>query len=380
MTRTDAIVIGGGAMGTAAARSLAERGMSVVLLEQFELGHDRGSTAGPTRILRLAYTDPFYVELAARAITAWRRLEQAAEEELLVNTGGLDAGFEADLCARAMAEAGAPHRWLTPEEAADRYPWLSAEGLERVLHHPDAGVCLAKRAIAAQARLARKAGAEVLPNTRAMDVHVSQDRVIVETPGGELSAGTCVVTAGAWGPGLLGRVHPVHLDVTLTHVAYFRAVNQPLDATFVETADVDANSEASEATGAWYSYVVPDGGSGAGVKVGQMLGRLPIDAANGPFPVDQDWVRAHEEYVRRRLPGLAPQAIAAETCFYAATPDDDFVIDRHGPVVIGIGFGGHGFKFTPLVGELLADLATGSEPAVPLDRFSARRPTVTTQR
>ena len=114
MERVDAIVIGGGAMGTACARSLGERGVETVLFEQFEIGHARGSSHGPTRIFRLAYPQPDYVRLARRALEAWRELEDAAGEELLVMTGGLYAGAWAEECGHALTACGVPREWLPP--------------------------------------------------------------------------------------------------------------------------------------------------------------------------------------------------------------------------------------------------------------------------
>lgn len=361
-------MVGGGPMGTAAARSLAERGVHVALVEQFPLGHDRGSTAGPTRILRLAYPDPFYVEMAQKALVHWHLLEAASGERLFVRTGGLDAGPHAIACADALATCGARHAWLVPEEAERQHPWLSADGLDGVLFHPDAGVCRTKDTIAAQARLATEAGAEIRVETRVRGVEASGSDVVVDTEDGELSAAVCVLTAGAWAPTLAAATGGAfHLEVTLTHVAYFASKGGPIDATFVETAEEDSP---------WYAYLVPDGGSGASAKVGQILAVDTIDPATGPFPVDEAWIRSHESFARHRFPGLVPEAVSSETCFYGATADDDFIIDRIGPLVLGFGFGGHGFKFTPLVGNLLADLATGVTPAVPLERFAARRPPV----
>lgn len=357
----DAVVVGGGAVGSAAARRLAERGLAVVLLEQFEVGHRRGSSTGPTRIFRFAYPEPDYVELAVRALDAWRRLEAAAGEQLLVTTGGLDAGPEAELCADALAACGARHEWLP----AERFPWLSEPPGGRVLYHPDAGVCLAERTIAAQVRLARAAGATVLERTAARGLSVDSDAVRVELADGEIEAPVAVVTAGAWASRLLAAAgRPLAIETTLTHVAYFRPRTSDRLTTFVET---DA------ARPDWYAYVVPDGGTGAGVKVGQALGALPVDADRGPFDVDGEWIDRHADYVRRRLPGLDPTPLSPETCLYAGTPDDDFVVDRQGPLVLGVGLGGHGFKFVPLLGELLAALAAGDEPTLPA-RFSASRP------
>lgn len=357
-------------MGSAAAHALAVRKADVVLLEQFELGHRLGSSAGATRILRLAYPEPDYVRLGVRALDAWRRLEQLAGEPLLQTTGGLDAGWEAELCAAAFAECGVAHEWLSAAEAAPRFPWLSLDGIERILYHPQAGVCLCERTILVQAELARRAGAEVRERTRVLAVEVHDDAVVIRTEAQELRASVAVVAAGGWSAQLLDPLRvPLALESTLTHVAYFRPLAGDTTATFVET-----DAERPE----WYSYVVPDGGSGVGVKVGQQLGLQPIDLDRERPPVNEEWIDAHRDYVRRRLPGLDPEPCARETCIYAASTDDDFILDRVGPLVIAAGFGGHGFKFTPLVGEVVADLALGRQPDLPPQRFQTRRLAVAT--
>jgi sarcosine oxidase len=121
-------------------------------------------------------------------------------------------------------------------------------------------------------------------------------------------------------------------------------------------------------------YALPAAGIAPGVKLGQHVGGELVDPADGPFEVNPARIAAQADYVRRRFPGLNPTPVHAETCLYSMTPDEDFILDRVGPVVIGAGFSGHGFKFAPVIGEILADLATGSDPRLPSDRFSLDRP------
>src|SRR5437773_1465243 len=150
----DVVVIGGGVMGSAAARTLGERGVETILLEQFELGHTRGSSHGPARIFRIAYPDPMYVRLAQRAQGAWRDLEAAAGEKLVVTTGGLDSGPLADVVGQSLEACAVPHERLSPTEASDRFPQISFEGLDPIVYQPDAGVARANRTVATQVRLA----------------------------------------------------------------------------------------------------------------------------------------------------------------------------------------------------------------------------------
>ena len=370
--RVDAVVIGAGAMGSAAAWALASRGVETVLLEQYRVGHARGSSHGATRIFRLSYDHPDYVRMARTALEAWRELEAAAGEQLLVPTGGLDAGWEAEVCGAALAACGVEHAWLSPGAAEERFPWLSCAGFDRVLHQPDAGVCLAERTVAAQVRLAVAAGATLREETPALRLAAGDDAVTVETPAGSLAARVAVVTAGPWAGGLHAALdRPLPLTPIATSVSYY----EPRGAG--PHGERPVFNETDPARRDWYAYVVPDPGALGRVKVGQYDATLPVaDPGGRPAGLDPARLASDAAYAERRLPGVHPQIVAAETCLYTMTPDVDFVIDRVGPVVTAAGFSGHGFKFAPLVGQALADLATGSGPRVPRERFrSGRFPT-----
>lgn len=367
MERVDVVVVGAGIMGSATARALGDRGVTTVLLEQFELGHTRGSSHGPTRIFRIAYPEPLYVEMCQLAFDRWHELEAAAGEQLLVTTGGIDAGPVANQCGAALEARGVRHEWLTPEKAQERFPTISFEGLDPILYQPDAGVSRADRTVAAQVRLAAAAGVEVRDRTPVAAIEPDDDGVVVRTAdGSEYRARVVVVTAGAWaGPLLAAMGSPAALQPVLQTIAYFAPASPGADEvpTFIEWGSPEL---------VWYA--LGPGGLAPGVKLGAHVGGRPIDPATGPFPPDPDLARRLGEYIAMRFPGLVPKPLHPETCLYTMTPDEDFILDRAGPVVIGAGFSGHGFKFGQLIGETLADLATGKEPAFDLTRFRLDRP------
>src|SRR5712691_6263646 len=147
--RWDAVVIGGGAMGTATAWTLARRGRRTLLVERFRIGHERGSSHGPTRIFRFAYHHPDYVRMAVAALDRWRDLERQAGRELLRTTGGLDVGPGAETATAALRAAGVPFHWLRAEEAAERWPGLLMDPGSGVLFQGDAGVLSAGAAVGA---------------------------------------------------------------------------------------------------------------------------------------------------------------------------------------------------------------------------------------
>jgi sarcosine oxidase len=366
--RVEAIVVGAGLAGAATARELARRGVQTVLLEQYEVGHARGSSHGPTRLFRLAYPQPDYVRLAERARHGWRDLEDDAGEELLVSTGGLYAGGWAEEAAAALEACGVRHDWLSVAEAGERYPGMSFEGLERVLWQEDGGVCLAERSVAALVRLAREAGADVREQQEALRLLVTREGVEIETAAGELRAPVAVVTAGPYARPLLAQAGiDLPLEPAFAQVTYF----EPLEGAgqppgFVEAAGVDGGL-------AHGGYWVPSPDGSGAVKAGDGAAGVAVDPREAPFPVDPEEERYVAEFVRRRLPGYDPGNVRSETCIYTMAPDEDFVLDRRGPLVVGSACSGHGFKFGPLLGELLADLVTGDEPAAPPERFALAR-------
>jgi sarcosine oxidase len=370
--RVEVAVVGAGLLGSATAWALASRGVRPVLLEQFGLGHARGSSHGANRIFRLSYPDPGYVAMAVAARPAWARLQAAAGEELVVTTGGLDAGPGADACAAALAECGVTHSWLTAAQLRGRFPGIAVQPGERMLYQPDAGVCLAGRTVAALQRLARQQGADIRPDCPVLAIEPDGDQALVRIGRGPVLATVVVVTAGPWsGPLLAGLVRqPPRLAVTLQRVRYFRARDSRPAAwpTLIEWPSTGP---------VW--YLVPMLGGAPGVKVSSHAPGPAVDPGDGPFsgpdPVREEQAGA---YVRARLPGLDPASLAPETCLYTMTADEDFVLGREGPVVAGAGCSGHAFKFGPLLGEILAALALGEPPPADLSRFSLARPSLAT--
>jgi len=364
--RVEVAVVGSGVLGSATAQALGGRGVPALLLDQFGLGHARGSSHGATRIFRLSYPEPGYVRMAVLAEAAWARLAAEAGEELLVPTGGLDAGPGADACAAALAECGVDHTWLTPVQVRDRFPGIAVHPGERMLFQPGSGVCLAGRTVAALQRLALRDGVSIRERTPVLGVVPEGDHVVLRTPAGEIRARVAVIAAGAWAEGLLaGAVAPVpRLTVTLQQIRYFRPRAGAAWPTFIEWLD-----------GSLIWYAVPMVGGAPGVKVAAHVPGRGVDPRDGPFgQLDPALEDEAANYVRARLPGLEPAGLGAETCLYTMTGDEDFVLDRQGPVVVAAGCSGHAFKFAPLLGEVLADLALGAEPAIGLARFSLRRP------
>jgi sarcosine oxidase len=364
--QVDVAVVGAGLTGSATAWELARRGVSVALLEQFEPGHAHGSSHGTERIVRRAYADPFYVRLTGRAFEAWAQAEQDTGAALLRTTGGLDTGAARDPAglAKLLADEGVPCELLTDTDAEARWPGMRFDG--PVLYHPQAAVLDADAAVAAWTRRTAERGGQVLSRTRALSVTRAGAGALVHTDGPVVAASAVVVAAGPWLPELAGEFGIPGLPplaVTQQQVFHFRhrdpAASWP---TVVHKAELLVYGLPSGA----------DGGPAPAFKVAEHDHGTPTTATSRDRVVDPASRERIVRFVAERMPGLYPEPVAEATCLYTTTPDEDFVLDRVGPVVVASPCSGHGAKFAPLVGAMVADLALGRSTADP--RFALGKP------
>jgi monomeric sarcosine oxidase len=367
-TRADLVIVGAGLAGAAAARAAVKRGLNVVVLDAFGPAHRNGSSHGSARIFRRAYPDPLYVRLTGLAGEGWRELAAEAGEDLLTVTGGLDFG-EARNPGRlhaVLAAAGVPAELMPAAEAAQRWPQFDFGGIDQVMFHPEAGVLDPDRAIAAMLRLAAAGGADVrfwTPVTR-LEIAAAGGGAVAVTDSGDFAAPVIAVAAGPWiAPLLAGLVPLPPLTVTQQQVFHFApAPGRPASpAPWPVFIDDDEGG---------YAYGLPggrDGGVPGAIKVAEHNPGRATTAGGRDFRVDpaaRDRVRG---YVAKRLPGLDPAPVNETTCLYTWTANEDFILDRPGggPFVVASPCSGHGAKFAPLTGEIIAGLAAGEPTADP---------------
>jgi sarcosine oxidase len=364
--RPDVVIVGGGVMGTAAARALSSRGRAVLLLERFTFGHANGSSGGPTRNFRFTYHDPLYVRMARRALEGWRRLESESGLDLLRVVGGLDVGQLTADSAAALEAAGEPFERPSLAEVAERWPMLRFDEGSAFVYQPEGGILRADEAIGAQVRLARSAGAELRERTVVDSIRPAGDGIEVVTSGDEvIRAPVAIVAAGAWASPLLRGA----------------GIDLPLRPTLEQSTYLEAGAEGSsiptiidwDAAPRQPPYIVPNPFQPGEIKAGAHLSGPPVDPDARSLEPDAQREGQTVAWMSRRLTFI-PRLLRTETCLYTTTPDEDFVIDRIGPVVVASPCTGHGFKFAPLIGDALADLAMGEQPPIPLDRFRADRP------
>jgi sarcosine oxidase len=317
-------------MGAATAWHLARRGADVTVYEQFELDHTRGSSHGRSRIVRLSYPDPEWVRLAVEARTGWEVLERECGRTLLQLNGLVEVAAAPEITsAEGLAAEGIEHRFLSTSEAAS-YGVAIPAGWAAVLE-PTGGSVRSDLALHAFLRAAAARGARVRASTPVDDLDA-------------LEADVVVVTAGSWA----GRFFPdLPLKVTRETVAYFSHGGEPIPSV------VELDERRSHALFALHD---PEHGVKAGAHHAGVEG--DPDEPGEPNPAVVDRVVT---WLRERLPAVDPQPVAVETCLYTTTPDERFILERRGRVVVGSACSGHGFKFAPAVGRRLAELALEEE-------------------
>jgi len=372
--RLDTVIIGGGAMGSATAWSLARRGHSVTLLEQFGPDHRRGASYGASRNLSPAYADADYLRLLAEALPLWSALEAESGTTVFSPTGVVNHGPNASWATvhDALHRFGLDAVFLEPEAASERWAGIRFDG--RVLFTPQGGQLNADAALRAFQAVAAASGAEVRHGARVIALRIAGDdevHLTVQTAEGteQLVARTVVVAAGAWTAKLLDGAVPLpRLTVTQEQPAHFAIA----DAGAAWPGFNHRPDPGSPGYDYWYSGVYGMLTPGEGVKAGWHAVGPVVDPDHRDFTAEPVQLRALQRYAREWLPGVDADSLVDMSCTYTLTDDENFVLDRIGPIVVGAGFSGHGFKFTPAVGRVLADLVLG-EAAAP-EFFSAARP------
>jgi sarcosine oxidase len=374
MADYEAIVIGLGGMGSAALAQLAMRGVRVVGLEQYQPAHALGSSHGGSRIIRKAYyEDPAYVPLLLRAYELWHQLELQTNARLFLRTGGLMAGFEgSEIVEGSLSSArrwGLDHEILSSSDLKRRYPMISPRPDEMALYEPDAGILFPEMCVLAHLQQAVSAGAEARFGVAVREWARHPGGIAVRTDNATLHARNLIVCAGPW----LGRLAddlglPLKVERNVMH--WFEpAANEEQfgpDALPIYVLDRRGTQD---------FYGIPRL-SGQGIKAAFHYSGTYTRPEAVDRRVSEPEVQAMRKALAEWLPDGAGAWRESRVCLYTNTPDRNFLIARHPQcegVILAGGFSGHGFKFCPVIGEILADLAVDGTTRHDISLFTPDR-------
>ena len=369
MAQFDVVVVGLGATGAAALHRLARRGVRALGIERLIPGHDQGSSHGESRIIRLGYFEhPSYVPLLRRSYALWRELEAEANAKLLHITGIVEIGPPGgEVVSGTLAASrlhGLPHEVMDAALTMRRFPAFKIPDDYVGVFQPDGGFIAAEAAIAAMLAQARAAGAEIQTGVAVRSVTPQHNGVRIETSTGAIEARTAIVAAGPWLNQLMPDL-PAPLRVSREVMGWFEPRNPaaflagPFPVFLLESP-----------LGQHYGFPPWRGGL---LKIAKHHHRNEtVDPDNVDRVVSAEDEALIRPAVSQYIPAGAGPLRFAKTCLYTLTPDHDFLIDRlpGAPnIVVASPCSGHGFKFAPVVGEILADLATGGETGHDISRF-----------
>ena len=373
MERYDAIVLGTGGVGSAALLHLARRGVRVLGIDRFSPPHDRGSTHGHTRVIRQAYFEhPDYVPLLAASYRLWHELEDRVSRRLFHKVGLIQVGPADGHVVPGVLQSAAAHglaiEQLSVAAVERRWGGLRVPGHFAGVFEPDAGYLLVEDCVRAHLDAARQAGAELLTDTEVLAWRATADEVVVQTSQGEIAAGRLIIAAGPWAGRVLAGLN-IGLTIRRKSLFWFHT-----DAPQYELAAGFPVFLFELPAGVFYGFPKLDA---RGLKVGEHTGGQNVD---DPLAVDRSVDAADQhrlaEFLSAHLPQVSTRVADHTVCLYTMSPDEHFIVDRHpehANVVFAAGLSGHGFKFVPVLGQVLAELALDGGTAQPIDFLSLSR-------
>lgn len=370
----DVIVLGTGGVGSATLFHLAQRGARVLGIDRFPGGHDRGSSHGQTRIIRQAYFEHSdYVPLLLHAYELWADLEENRGEKLLHQVGLLEIGPPQGPVVSGVLESARRHGLkvdrLSADDVADRFPGFEVPDDCEAVFERRAGYLLVERCVLAHLDQATRLGAELCTGESVQKWTADASGVTVQTDRGQYTAGRLVISAGAWARELLADLG-IPLRVLRKHLHWYACDD---DHYLQDLGCPTFLYETPE--GVFYGFPQLDG---LGVKVAEHSGGSVVtDVLHDDRAFEPEDRRRVEAFLSVCLPGVSRRVTGHTTCFYTMSPDEHFLVDRHPAhdnVVFAAGLSGHGFKFTCVLGEILADLALAGRTAHPIDFLRCTRP------
>jgi sarcosine oxidase len=373
MKHYDCIVIGTGGVGSAALYHLAQRGAKVLGLDRFPPGHERGSSHGDTRIIRLAYFEhPNYVPLLRRAYELWAELGERCGQQLYYETGLLEVGPADGVLVPGVLTSAREHRLevegLTASEAERRFPGFRVPPSMTAVFERRAGYLRVEACVLAHVSEAVKLGAEVRSGEAVYAWQVEGSGVKVTTDQGHYTTTHLIVTAGAWATDLLGDLG-IRFEVRRKALFWYDIADRTYSA-----ADGCPAFFYEAPAGFFYGYPQIDH---FGLKVAEHSGGQPVaDPLTVNRALDPQDQQRVESFLDTYLPGVTRRCRKHVVCLYTMSPDEHFVVDRHPrhpQVAFAAGLSGHGFKFTSVLGEVLTELVLDGRTSAPIGFLACDR-------
>lgn len=367
-------VIGLGAMGSAAAATLARRGCKVIGFEQYWRAHNQGSSHGDTRAIRKAYVrEEQYAPLVLEAYELWQRLERNSGAELLRETGGLVvAPSQGKTLARSVATAtkyGIPYEVLEPHEVTRRWPTMRPPAGTATFYERSQSIMPPEKTVATHIEIAVRHDAELHFNMPVLSWKQTSNGVEVSTGDKTFHADKLVIAGGAWSERLFANLFPIKAERLFQvwvkpddHIAAFSVQHHP------RWVLEDNNGRAA------YAFPILEGQDAIKMAFTAGTPAEPDDLERAALPGEVETLVDFMGNLVPSIQGKGASQVAA--CFSNKASDDNFVIGPHpdfNDVIVGCGFGSHGFKFVPVIGEILADLALDGHTKRDISLFDPRR-------
>jgi sarcosine oxidase len=385
MQNYDAIVLGTGGVGSAALDQLAQRGARALGIDRFDPPHDRGSTHGHTRVIRQAYFEhPDYVPLLKESYRLWRDLEKRVAKRLYHEVGLIEVGPSDGVLVPGVLKAAAEHdlnvQRLSLGDVYERWPGIRTTGDVAAVFEPTAGYLLVEDCVESHLEVAKQAGATLMANTVVHGWTATDRGVRVQTDRGDFAAERLVITAGAWASQMLADLN-VPLSVRRKSLFWFAADTPEYDVAagfpvffFEVPHGLGAMQTTSGSHAFFYGFPKLDH---RGVKLAEHSGGREVD---DPLNVDRVVDSREQQRIIDVLSGWLPKVshrlMDHAVCLYTMSPDEHFIVDRHPAhrnVVFAAGLSGHGFKFAPVLGQALAELALDGKTRLPIDFLALKR-------
>ncbi|MDJ0661108.1 MAG: N-methyl-L-tryptophan oxidase [Crocosphaera sp.] len=373
----DVIILGAGGIGSAAAYYLAKTKQRVLVLEQFSINHDQGSSYGYSRVIRYAYDNPIYVKLMRAAYPLWFALEKEAKETLYIKTGELDFApinsSSMQEVANSMTRENISYETLTATEINQRFPQFTIPDHMEGLYQEDTGILKASRCVLSHLKLAQKYGAIIEDNTPVMSIDRKPQQITIKTNKNSYVCQQLIIAAGSWTKQLLialGLTLP--LTIMPCQLAFFKVNNSDdfIPGNFpIFLAHLIGDY-------GQFPYGLPSCDH-QGLKLSTFYGWDTVESIKDvDYNPSLQWIETLRTFLKQYIPTANGKLLETRRCLYTMTPDKHFIIDQHPEydnILIAAGFSGHGFKFTTLVGKILADLVTKKTTEYDLSLFKINR-------